>query len=226
MKGIRAITFDFGGTLASGNLDKRSYRNALLRYLHAIGYSGSEAQLGKARKGMLERLAKARKHNMEIRFEDLYQGLLFKLGLHTEPEIIDHIHQLYVKFFKTDLIHGTEEVLKTLSTKYKIALISNAVSNIPRLAIEKYDLMKYFKVIVVSRDLGVRKPDPEIFRFTLYSMSIKSSEAVHVGDSLEHDVQGAKNVGIKTIWIRDKNETKGIQPDYSVNSIQELTSLL
>jgi HAD superfamily hydrolase (TIGR01549 family) len=48
---------------------------------------------------------------------------------------------------------------------------------------------------VLSRDLGVRKTDPEIFIYALRKMWTKGNETVHVGDSLETDVQGGKNAG-------------------------------
>jgi putative hydrolase of the HAD superfamily len=226
MEGVGAVTFDFGGTLVLGDLDTEGYKRILLKYLHSIGFSGRKNRLNKAMNGMLEGLTKARNQNREIRFEHLYQGLLFKLGIHPEIEIIEYIYQLYVRSFKVDFVSGARKVLKTLHDKYKLAVISNATSNIPRIALEKYDFTGYFDTIVVSRDIGIRKPDPEIFRFTLNNLSLKSNEAVHVGDSFEDDVQGARNVGMKTIWIRNETEAINTEPDYTIRSLEELTSIL
>ena len=223
---IKGITFDFGGTLSLGDLDKEAFKNALLEYLRSLGFSGNEARLSKARNGMLERLMKARNHNREIRLEDLYQGMLFKLGLHPEREVIDHIHQLYIRSFKVELVPGAEEVLEALNEKYSLAVISNAISNVPRYAIERFGLDRYLSTIVISRDLGIRKPDPGIFKFTLINLGIESNEAIHVGDSLEQDIQGAKDAGMKAVWIRRNGREIDIRPDYTINSIKELTSLL
>ena len=82
MKNLKAITFDFGGTLAHGSLEKENYKIALIDYLFKLGFSGGKARLNKARKAMLERLRKVQEKNRELRFEDLYQGLLFDLDLH------------------------------------------------------------------------------------------------------------------------------------------------
>lgn len=226
MKGVKGVTFDFGGTLATGDLDKEGLKERLLGYLRSLGFSGGEAQLSKARNGMLQSLMKARTRNREIRLEDLYGGMLLKIGLHPEAEVIDHIHQLYIRSFRVELVPGVKEVLKPLSQKYSLAVISNAISEVPRHAVRKFGLEKYFDFVTVSRDIGIRKPSREIFKFTLENLGIESHEAVHVGDSMEHDIEGAKNAGMKAIWITAGDEETTIQPDHTIRSLQELTSLL
>jgi len=223
---IKGVTFDFGGTLALGDLDKKGFGSRLFEYVRSLGFSGGEIQLSKARNGMLEKLMKARSYNREIRLEDLYQGMLFELGLHPEREYIDYIHQLYIRSFKVELLPGVKEALEVLNERYSLAVISNAMSDAPRNSIKKFGLDKYLDAIVISRDLGIRKPDPEIFKFTLMNLGIESHEAIHVGDSLESDVQGAKNAGMKAIWLKRDNEEISILPDYTIHSIKELTLLL
>lgn len=223
---IRGVTFDFGGTLVQGVFDKESFRSRFLDYIRSLGFSGNESQLGNARNRMLNRLRKARNLNREMRLEDLYQYMLFKLGLRPEREVIDYIHQLYIHSFPTELIPGVEEVFEVLSERYKLAVISNAISDVPRYAIKKFGLERYLDAVVISRDIGIRKPDPEIFHFSLKKLGVDSNEAVHVGDSLEHDVQGARDAGMKTVWIKRNNEEIDINPDYTIHSIKELTSFL
>jgi len=76
-----------------------------------------------------------------------------------------------------------------------------------------------------SGDFGARKPDPEIFIYALRSMWIKADETVHVGDSLNEDVQGAKKAGMKTVWIKGNKEMTELQPDYVISKITELPNL-
>lgn len=225
METIKAITFDFGGTLANGEFDKENYKRALFDYVFRLSYSGGGAKLSKARTAMLKRLRKAQEKNRELRFEELYRGLLFDLGLHPTQERLEYIEKLYYRFFRIDLVPNIRETLVELSARYNLAIISNVISNISRLVLEKFNLEQYFDYIVLSRDLGIRKPDPKIFNFTLEKFGIKSSEAVHVGDSLEYDVQGAKNAGMKTVWIKGDNETKNIHPDFIICRVTELPSL-
>jgi HAD superfamily hydrolase (TIGR01549 family) len=225
MEQIKAITFDLDGTLARGALDNENYKNALIDYLHKIGYSGGDAVLNKAHQAMLERQRKSQARNIELRFDLLYSNLLYDLGLNITQEQLEHIEGLYNRFFRIDLLSGVKEILVDLSGRYKLAIVSNAITNVARLALQKLDLTKYFACIVLSRDLGVRAPDPEIFFYALRSMWVKASEAVHVGDSLEEDVQGGKNAGMKTVWIKGDEEVTNIHPDYVISKITELPSL-
>ena len=117
-------------------------------------------------------------------------------------------------------------MLINLGGKYKLAIISNITSNISRLVLKKYDIRQYFEYVVLSRDLGIRKPDPEIFNFTLQNIGVKNYETIHIGDSLEQDIQGAKNVGIKTAWIKGDDGFQNIQPDFLISKVTELPSLL
>lgn len=226
MEQKKAITFDFGGTLAYGALDKENYQRALLDYIFRLGYSGGRAKLSKARNAMLERLRHAREKNREIRFEDLYQSLLLDLELDPTKETIHFIEQLYYNFFKIEIVPGIREMLSNLSKRYNLAIISNVLSNVSRLALKKFELEQYFDYIVLSRDLGIRKPDPEIFNFTLRTWGIAGEDAIHVGDSLENDVKGAKKVGMKTVWIQGEDENTNIQPDYVISKVTDLPTLL
>lgn len=225
MEQIKAITFDLDGTLAHGALDSENYKSKLIDYLQTIGYSGGSATLNKSHQAMLERQRKSQARNIELRFDLLYSNLLFDLGLDITQERLEHIEGLYNRFFEIDMLSGVKEMLINLSGKYKLAIVSNAITNVSRLALQKFDLVKYFDCIVLSRDLGVRTPDPEIFFYALRSMWVKNSEAVHVGDSLENDVQGGKNAGMKTVWIKGDEEVMNIHPDFVISKVTELQSL-
>ncbi len=223
---IKGVTLDFGDTLANGALDKVTFRKRLLNYLKSLGYSRDQNQIRKVRSQMLQKLERARSFNREIRLENLYPFLLLKLGLHPEREVLNHIHKLYVNSFNSEFIPGVEEVFEYLKGKYKLAVISNSISNVPRFFLERAGFEKYLEAIVISRDLGIRKPDPEIFNYTLAKLGIESEEAIHVGDSLEQDVKGARDVGMKTVWIKKDNEEMITKPDFIIHSIGELISIL
>lgn len=225
MMQIKAITFDLDGTLAHGSLDNEKYRKALINYLKEIGYSGGNDELNKAHQTMLERQKKSQARRIELRFDLLYSDLLYNLGLGITQERLENIEDLYNRFFKIDIVPGVKDMLEDLSKKYKLGIVANAITKVSRIALEKLDLSKYFDCIVLSRDLGARKPDPEIFIYALRSMWIKGNEAVHVGDSLENDVQGAKDAGMMTVWIKGDNETMDIHPDFVISKVTELPSL-
>lgn len=223
---IRAVIFDFGETLATGKLDAKSYRQQLLAYIHSLGYALSEKTLAKTLDGMLATLMKARKENRELTFEELYSRVLVKLGINPTEEVLSHIHGLYAENFTVEPVPRVTEVLQTLYGRYKLAVISNAMSQLPRLALEKAGLTKFFQLIIISRDLGIRKPDPKIFKYALKKLGVKPEETIHVGDSMEQDVVGAKNAGIKSVWIKNKEEPILEEPNYTISSITELPKII
>ncbi len=223
---IRAVIFDFGETLATGKLDAKSYRQQLLVYIHSLGYALGAKTLAKTLDGMLAVLMKARKQNRELTFEELYSRVLVKLGINPTAEALSHIHGLYAENFPVEPVPRVTKVLQTLHGRYKLAVISNAMSQLPRLALEKADLTKFFHLIVISRDLGIRKPDPKIFEYVLEKLGVKPEETIHVGDSMEQDVVGAKAAGIKTVWIKNREEPVIEEPDYTIRSITELPKII
>lgn len=223
---IKAITFDFGGTLATGKLDVKAYRNRLHNYIHSLGHPVSKFSLKNAMDGMLVKLRKARERNLEPRFEELYSHVLHQLGIHAYEETLNHIYELYLQSFTSEMIPGVEEVLEILHRGYWLAVISNATSNFPRHTLKKSGLNKFFKIVVVSRDIGFRKPDPRIFKYALEKLQVKPEEALHVGDSIRHDVIGAKNAHMKVVWIKRGEEKVIEEPDYVISSIKKLPRIL
>jgi len=223
---IKAVIFDFGGTLVRGKLDERGYRQRLLNYIHSLGYRVSERSLRKAIEGMLVRLMKTRKRNLELRFEDLYSNVLSKLGINPSEEMLINIYGLYKKSFSFEIVQGAEEVLQTLYGRYKLAVVSNTMSEIPRFALTDSGLMRFFQIVILSRDIGIRKPDPRIFWYALEKLNVKPKEAIHVGDSIKHDVVGAKNAGIKAAWIKIEGKKAAEEPDHVIHSINELPKVI
>ena len=220
------MIFDFGGTLVGGKLNVEGYRQRLLDYMRSLGYCVSEGALRKAIDGMLATLRKAQERNMELRFEELYSRVLLRLGINPTEEVLDRIYELYKGSYSFETVPEAEEVLQSLYRKYKLAVVSNATSQLPRFALKKSGLRKFFQVVVVSRDLGVRKPDPEIFRHALERLKVKPEEAIHVGDSMKHDVKGAKKAGIKVVWIKTEGEEVAEEPDHVIQKITELPKII
>lgn len=221
------MTFDFGGTLATGKLDAETYREGLLNYLHSLGYRVSKASLGEAISGMLSKLERIQAKNLELKFEEVYAGVLSNLGIPPREEFLDHIYQLFSENFHSEIVPGAEWVLGVLHPKYKLAVISNATSNLCRRILRENGLDKFFQVIVISRDLGIRKPDPRVFHYTLERLQVKPDEAVHVGDSIKEDVVGAKGAGLKAVWIKGKEkEETSEEPEYIIHTITELPRII
>ena len=121
-----------------------------------------------------------------------------------------------------------EPVLIELKNKYILAIVTNGASDLQREKIDGSKLAKYFDAIVIAGDVGIRKPEPEIFEIVLQRIQMKQDEAIMIGNALDSDIIGAQKVGIKTIWLnrnKENNESE-IKPDYEISSLNELEILL
>jgi putative hydrolase of the HAD superfamily len=83
----------------------------------------------------------------------------------------------------------------------RLAVISNGDSGQQRRKLERTGIASRFESVVISGDLGVSKPHPEIFERSLQELGVAAEEAVYIGDHLEADALGAQEVGMRAIWL-------------------------
>jgi len=94
--------------------------------------------------------------------------------------------------------------------------------------IEATGLGSFFKAIAVSGEYGVGKPKPEIFHHLLGVLGVSQEEALMVGNSMERDIAGARNAGIRSIWIRvpGSEEHDEVIPDHTIAALGEIPGIL
>ncbi len=83
--------------------------------------------------------------------------------------------------------------------------------------------------MVISGHHGFGKPDPRIFHLALEGLRVAPHDAVMIGDSLNRDVAGARNAGLRTIWINRYNRTPTDShpiPDLQLTDLRDLPALL
>jgi HAD superfamily hydrolase (TIGR01662 family) len=163
-----------------------------------------------------------KEHHQEPLSDDVYMQAMQAMYLVTERNWL--------------LEEDTHETLQCLlDQNYQLGLISNAsnawdVNNL----IDNHHLRNYFSTILISATEGIRKPNPKIFRVAADQLHIKLSEAVMVGDTLEADILGAHNAGMRGIWISRRKERPSPQekldpkylPDAEIHTLKELPALL
>jgi len=222
--GLRAVTLDFGGTLAEGEIDWNEYHAAIHTLLRGLGYSLPLRRVRASISAALEHLRRVRESNRELTLEEVYAYALRRMGIPPTDELLDEIHSLFRQHFRSTPYPCVEDVVMRLSNRYRLAVISNTMSDTPRHVLRSLGLNHHFMVILCSRDLGVRKPDPRIFHHVLQRMDVRPEEAVHVGDSLEADVEGALKAGMKAIWVRGSQPESWSGP--TIKTICELPEML
>ena len=98
-------------------------------------------------------------------------------------------------------MEATREVLDALAMRYPMVLVSNFYGNI-QAVLASYGLDGYFKEIVESAVVGIRKPDPQIFALGVEALAMQPEEVVVVGDSYGKDMAPAHSIGCHTVWLK------------------------
>jgi putative hydrolase of the HAD superfamily len=108
------------------------------------------------------------------------------------------------------------------SEGYKLGLISNTHWRF--LPSQRKQFEEFFDVITLSYEQGYVKPHPSVFVTTLKELRAKPNRSLHVGDDPIADIQGARNIGMKTVFVK-RREAK-TTADIEMKRVTELTTLL
>ena len=155
------------------------------------------------------------------------QGKLNKQQAETEAYAVKVADACYQ--YVLDVLQRTRPVVKQLAEHYKLVLVSNFYGNIQTI-LKDFGLFDFFSDIVESSVVGVRKPDPAIYRLGVEAMGLPAANVLVVGDSFSKDVVPAKTVGCKVAWLKGEgwgNETiDETLPDLILTDLPDLLPCL
>ena len=142
-----------------------------------------------------------------------------------DKSLAAHLNAIYLKhrFEDVELYPDVVSTFDVLARHFKLGLLSNG-NTYP----ERCGLEGYLTFVVFSQDVQIEKPDRRIFEITAKRAGCELAQMLHVGDSLENDVAGARNAGVHSVWLNregEPNETE-IRPDYEVVSLTEIPTIL
>ena len=113
------------------------------------------------------------------------------------------------------------EVAKTLSKNYSLAILSNDVKEWSNYLRTKFDLSRLFKIIIISGEVGYRKPDKRIYNILLDRIQSPPSDCVFVDDRAKN-LRPASEIGIKTIRFVREESNNDISANFEISSFAEL----
>ena len=204
MKAIEWIFFDIGSTLTD---ESRVYERRFKKIAELAGVS-EDYVLKKA----IEYYENNKKGDLEV---------INLLGIE-KPKWESEYEILY---------NNTKNCLKDLHEKYQIGIIANQKLGTEKRLIE-FGIRKYIDVIIASAEEGVAKPDKRIFEIALKKAGCKAEQAVMVGDRIDNNIVPAKEMGMKTIWIKQgmgkywKISNECEKADFVIDSLSELLDIL
>lgn len=109
----------------------------------------------------------------------------------------------------------------------KMGIVTNGYSDFQNRKIDKLNLKKYMKAIIISEEVNVTKPNPEIFHLALSKINSNSKTTLFVGDNPLCDIKGAIDGGLTSVWLNGGQawEIKQYVPKYIINNISELMNI-
>ncbi|EDY80591.1 haloacid dehalogenase-like hydrolase, putative [Verrucomicrobiia bacterium DG1235] len=219
---VKAVTFDAAHTIyhpypSVGQI----YREVMQR--HGLDYEATELQAGFRRafrsvskdKAIVDGERREWSYWKAIVAESISQ-------LDPQPDDFDSLFQELWDEFS----HGhrwkpeasARETISELRKKgYQTALLTNWDSRV-RNVVDETDFANLFDHLFISSEIGHEKPDPEIFRHCQTALQLEPPEILHIGDSLQHDIQGAQAAGWQTLRITD-------EPSHQANGYRHIAKL-
>lgn len=198
---IKGILIDFGGTIDSDGIhwfdqfrDAYALVASVPESLLWDAYVHTERTLGRNPIiGPDYTFCKTLQTKIALQTEYLQ---LHGITITAQDTILDTCYNKVVKHIST----VSKPVLERLSVQYPMVLVTNFYGNI-HTVLKEFGLDHLFKDVIESAVVGVRKPDPQIFRLGVAALGLEPQETVMIGDSPDKDILPAQSIGCHTIQI-------------------------
>lgn len=177
--------------------------------------------------------------DIDVQDEEIIQyfgePLIKTLGRYSK-EKLDEMFETFKKYNyenhdrMTTIVEGVEDTLKGLLSKnIKVGVVTSKREVMARRGLTLFDIEKYFNIVVTPEMTKKHKPDPEPIYKACESLNIDPRDSIMVGDS-SFDILCGKNAGAETCLVNytilNKNEIDKYKPDYKVDSIKDILSII
>ncbi|EOR05499.1 HAD family hydrolase [Acinetobacter genomosp. 15BJ] len=156
-------------------------------------------------------------------YENLIQEFSIQ-GYSKEILLASYIHDF--NKFSCCFEHVENTIIQLKQQDYLIGLISNGRTPFQEHNFYALGLTEFFSSIIVSEAVGLRKPDPAIFLLSCQQLSVHPQDCVFVGDNEQADIQGAKAVGMKTIFFHPNPAISSAIADANFHHYEKLTTIV
>lgn len=239
---VRGIIFDINGTLVDINTDEGNEQ--IYRAIsHFLKYHGIYTNRNEVREAYFRILKDQRRQGGEqypefdvvgvwreyLRQETERRGLAIpKTRLAQLPHFLAEMYR-GISLNRLEPYPDVRAVLDGLRERYRLAAVTDAQSAWALPELKAAGLGGYFFPVIVSGDLGFRKPDPRIFSVALRRMHLAPEETVFVGNDMFRDIFGARQVGLRTVFFasgQGQQTMNGVQAHYNIYRFGELPNAL
>jgi 2-haloalkanoic acid dehalogenase type II len=226
---IKVITFDLDNTLwdVEPALLRAEEAQRLWLLAHRPGtienYSGES--LWEFKKSVWKRHPHLVHHVTDLRIQLLYE--LQRAAGFSEEEARSGAQLAFAVFLEQRhgvvLYEEALDVLQQLAQSYTLGALTNGNADI-----YKTDAAEYFDFAFLAEEVGASKPAPDMFHAALEKSGVLPRQIVHVGDNPEHDIKGAQDVGMHTVWVNLRNaEWPNFErADAEINNLSQLPEVI
>jgi putative hydrolase of the HAD superfamily len=217
MSKIRAVVFDCYSTLIDINTNEQ--KNEIFHYLSLyLQYYGAKVDAAKLKSALnleKDRFMQSKEEQYpEMDLEVVFNNILGEEGLGNT-----FLAESCCKLFRVlsrerfQLFPDSLPVLEEIKrSRYPIAVVSDAQKVFCLDEGEILGIRQFFKFVLLSTHFGFRKPDPRLFKIACAMLNTPPEEAVYIGNDLEADVKGAKQIGMQAILLDRKTEQRNPKP--------------
>ena len=225
---IKHIIFDLDDTLCDYRKARENAKSPINEVLnvHEIGTDVFWKRFNQVEPVLFRRFADGaitRNEYRICRFADVLEGFHEKFGnLTTE---LNHIYMQETND-RIELFDDSIPLMKALQAKeIEAVILTNGPSDGQRAKCKRLGLSRYIQKIYISEEIGFSKPYREAFDHVLRDFDVPASEVLMVGDSIENDVVGAEQVGIKAVLVDRGNKHCGYDGT-KIGTLAEVIELL
>lgn len=237
MPSVKAVLFDFGGTLFDYRVLENAERECLLAFADELGLTASENEMHEAYRQALGMvftayLPRPFYYHRDL-FADAFAEMLKRLGMPFDPALYDRYRVLQQERHTRDfrLRSGVTETLSSLKEKHlHLGIVSNIDDDQLSHLLAISGIESYFDQIVSSEQTRSCKPDPEIFNHALAGAGCPAGQILFVGDTPMQDIAGANRAGMVSVLIQTRPNSglseASLKPDHVIHEIPELLNLV
>lgn len=231
MANIKGIIFDYGGTIDSRGVH---WSEIIWDGYRLAGVDVTKEQFRECYVFAERELARTRHILPHHNFHDLLTiKMNIELGYLVEQDAIDKataeasapVIARYCYEQARECVEEARPTIETLHNSYPLVLVSNFYGNVESVLAD-FDLRRYFKEIIESAVVGVRKPDPKIFELGVEALKLNPEEVLVIGDSYKKDIVPAETIGCKVAWIKGKGWNADEDAVTHPNTIKKLCEVI
>ena len=242
MDNIRAVAFDLFNTLITVDMPSRyASIDRMLDSLKAQGVAVHADDFMPVYRDVVREFVSEAERSGEETHNGLWLSTaLQKIGIDIPPQdarVAEAVEAYFSAFVDNARpLPGTADMLAVLKPRYRLGLLSNLTHGpAARQILDHLNLSAYFDVLLVSGDLGYRKPHPQVFQTLIEALEVPPASIAFVGDDPRTDVEGSVLAGMQpvhTIYARRQQDAAALatppaDPSVpTVSSWQDLLTLL